>query len=72
MTYQREIREVLEGCNVKQRDFILHVIRSLREGLRILLYNNKKSRGGLSMDGKSSIMSTSNKETPHHCGALTR
>lgn len=35
MTYQREIRDVLEGCSVGQRDFILHVIRALREGLRI-------------------------------------
>lgn len=35
MTYQREIREVLEGCSVKQRDFILYVIRGLREGLRV-------------------------------------
>lgn len=33
MTYQREIREILEGCNTKQRDFILHIIRAVRDGL---------------------------------------
>lgn len=36
MTYQREIREVLEGCNVKQRDFLLHVIRAIKDGLKHL------------------------------------
>ncbi len=36
LTYQQEAREIFEGCDDKERNFILFMVRSLKNGLALL------------------------------------
>ncbi len=36
MTYQKEVREIFEGCDDRERNYILFMVRALKNGLELL------------------------------------